>query len=65
MKNTTAFKQNVLLSRITRYRIGGHARYFYIAKDEQDVKRAVKLAVKMKLPVFVMGGTTNLLVRDE
>lgn len=59
------FKENVPLSRFSNYKIGGPARFFFDAKSEDDVRWAIKEARARKLPVFILGGGTNLLIRDE
>jgi len=58
------FKENVSLSKFSHYKIGGPARFFFEAKSEKDVVWAVKEAKKRKLPVFILGGGTNLLISD-
>jgi UDP-N-acetylmuramate dehydrogenase len=58
------FKENVPLSKFSHYKIGGPARFFFEPKSESDVRWAVKEAAKRKLPVFVLGGGTNLLISD-
>ena len=59
------FKESILLSKFSHYKIGGPARFFFEAKSEKDVRWAVKEARKRKLPVFVLGGGTNLLISDD
>jgi UDP-N-acetylmuramate dehydrogenase len=53
------------LAEYTTFRIGGKARYFAIAESEGDVVEAVRFAVALDLPLFVLGGGSNLLVPDE
>jgi UDP-N-acetylmuramate dehydrogenase len=57
-------KKNVLLKNYTTFKIGGPAKYFYIARAKEDLISAVKAAKKNKLPFFVLGGGSNLLVSD-
>lgn len=59
------FKENILLSQFSHYKIGGPARFFFEAKNEKDVRWAIKEAKKRRLPVFVLGGGTNLLISDD
>jgi UDP-N-acetylmuramate dehydrogenase len=59
------FKENVPLSKFSHYKIGGPARFFFEAKTEKDVQWAVKEARKRKLPIFMLGGGTNLLIGDS
>ena len=48
----------------TSLRIGGPADYFLRVVTEKDLVGAVKVARQHELPVFVLGGGTNLLVAD-
>lgn len=59
------FKRNVLLKNYTTFKIGGPAKYFYIAKTKEDLIEAIKKAKKIKLPFFILGGGSNLLVSDK
>ena len=70
------FKKNVLLKNHTTFRIGGSAKYFFVAKTKEDLIEAIKLAKKLnpspfpkgdrvKLPFFILGGGSNLLVSDK
>lgn len=59
------FKKNILLKNHTTFRIGGRARYFSEAKTKKDLIEAINLAKEMKLPFFILGGGSNLLVSDR
>jgi len=58
-------KKNVLLKNYTTFKIGGRAKYFYAAKDKEDLIGAIALAKKKKLPFFILGGGSNLLISDR
>jgi UDP-N-acetylmuramate dehydrogenase len=58
-------QENVPLAPLTTFGIGGAARYFAEAKTEDDIVAALAWAQERALPVFVLGGGSNLLVRDE
>ena len=58
-------REQVSLAEYTTFGIGGKARYFALAENEADVVEAVQLAAKRDLPLFVLGGGSNLLVPDE
>ena len=58
-------QENVGLAAYTTFGIGGPARYFVRASTEADVADAVAWAEQRKLPLFVLGGGSNLLVPDE
>jgi len=59
------FKENVPLAKFTNYKIGGPARFFFEAKDERSIAWALAEAKARKLPIFILGGGTNLLVSDK
>src|SRR5881628_713989 len=49
----------------TSLRIGGPADYFVRVATEKDLVGAIQVAREHELPVFVLGGGTNLLVADD
>lgn len=49
----------------TTFRIGGPAEYFYAARTPDDLVAALAAANELALPVFVLGGGSNLLVSDD
>ncbi len=57
-------RRNVPLKDYTTFKIGGPAKYFFSAQTKKDLILAVKVAKKNKLPFFVLGGGSNLLVSD-
>ena len=57
-------QENILLKNYTTFKIGGHARYFLVVKEKEQLLKAVKLAKKLKIPFFILGGGSNLLVSD-
>jgi UDP-N-acetylmuramate dehydrogenase len=59
------FRESVLLSKFSNYKIGGPARFFFEPKNEKEVAWAVREAKAKKLPVFILGGGTNLLIMDD
>ena len=63
--NLQGIKKNVSLAKYTTYRIGGKARYFFMAKTKQDLIKAIEFAKEKKLPVFVLGGGSNVLFDDK
>ena len=58
-------KENISLAKYTTFKVGGPARYFYVAKTEKDLIKAIKAAQERSLPFFILGGGSNLLVADE
>ncbi|MDD2696902.1 MAG: UDP-N-acetylmuramate dehydrogenase [Candidatus Pacebacteria bacterium] len=59
------FRKNVSLKNYTTFKIGGKAKYFYITQTKKDLTDAASMAKKLKLPFFVLGGGSNLLVSDK
>ena len=59
------FPQNVLLKNHTTFKIGGPAKLFFIAKTKEDLISALKTAKRLKLPFFILGGGSNLLISDK
>ena len=58
-------RRNVSLAPYTTFKIGGPAKYFYIARSTKDIVNAVALARKLKLLFFVLAGGSNVLVSDK
>jgi UDP-N-acetylmuramate dehydrogenase len=56
--------ENEPLAKYTSWRIGGPARYFATAGTPEQLREALAWANERALPVFVLGGGTNLLARD-
>ena len=50
---------------LTTLNVGGPARYFAEAHSDHDVMEAVAHAAAQRLPLFVLGGGSNLLIADE
>jgi UDP-N-acetylmuramate dehydrogenase len=58
-------QENIALAPLTTLGVGGKARYFLRAQTIEDVQAAVAFADEKKLPLFVLGGGSNVLVSDE
>ena len=58
-------QKNILLKNHTTFKIGGPAEYFLVVKEKNDLIKAIKIAKKFKLSIFVLGGGSNLLVSDR
>jgi len=56
--------ENIPLAPFTTIRIGGPARYFVEAKGVAEVQEAVTFARSRDLPLFILGGGSNLVVAD-
>ncbi len=59
------FHEHVPLAPYTTFHIGGPARWFAEAASEADIFEAVEFARSRSLPLFILGGGSNLLVSDE
>jgi len=59
------FEKNVSLKDYTTYKIGGPAKYFFIAKTREELVGALKEVQKQNLPVFILGGGSNLLISEN
>jgi UDP-N-acetylmuramate dehydrogenase len=57
-------EENIPLAPFTTLRIGGPARYLAAIHDEMELLEAVEFAHGKALPVFVLGGGSNLVVAD-
>src|SRR5690242_15900346 len=57
-------QENVALAPLTTFQIGGPARFFVEADSPAVVQEAVTFASSRNLPLFVLGGGSNLLVAD-
>lgn len=58
-------RERVPLAGYTTFGIGGPARWFAEARDEGSILEAVRFARERELPLFVLGGGSNVLVSDE
>ena len=58
-------QENVPLAPLTTFRLGGPARFFVEAKSVEEVQQAVAFARSKNLPLFILGGGSNLLVADR
>ncbi|MDO8264798.1 MAG: UDP-N-acetylmuramate dehydrogenase [Candidatus Parcubacteria bacterium] len=64
-KMLPGIKKNVLLKNFTTFKIGGPAEYFYIAGIKKELIKAVQTAKKLKLPFFILGMGSNVLISDK
>jgi UDP-N-acetylmuramate dehydrogenase len=58
-------QENIPLSPLTTLRIGGPARFFVEARDEDELLAAFSFAKQRGLPLFILGGGSNALIADE
>lgn len=65
LEKLAGVEKNILLKNYTTYKIGGPAKYFFVAKTKEDLINALNTAKELKLPIFILGGGSNLLVSDK
>lgn len=53
------------LGQFTSYRTGGLAACFIVVRSVQEAASAVKAAISISVPFFLLGGGTNLLISDS
>jgi UDP-N-acetylmuramate dehydrogenase len=58
-------QENIPLAPLTTFQVGGPARYFIDAHSEHEVSEAVAFVFARKLPLFILGGGSNVLVSDD
>jgi UDP-N-acetylmuramate dehydrogenase len=58
-------QENVPLAPLTTLQVGGAARYFAELKREDEVREAAQFAKSRDLPLFVLGGGSNLVIADS
>jgi UDP-N-acetylmuramate dehydrogenase len=58
------FLEEVPLAPYTTFQIGGPARWFAEALSEDDIAAGIAFAAERQLPLFILGGGSNLLVSD-
>ncbi len=57
--------KNVEFKELTTFRIGGRIKHFFEVKTKKEVVSAVSFAKKNKLPIFIIGGGSDILVSDN
>ncbi|MBU3964288.1 UDP-N-acetylmuramate dehydrogenase [Patescibacteria group bacterium] len=58
-------QENISLAQHTTFKIGGNAKYFFVAQTKDNILKAVKAAQKCGLPFFILGGGSNILFSDN
>src|SRR5262245_40792665 len=61
---THLIQENIPLAPFTTLQIGGPARYFAEAHNENDLQAALAFAEQANIPVFILGGGSNVLISD-
>lgn len=58
-------KENEMLGKYTTFKIGGPADYYFDAKTTDALVSAVTVGRSLNLPLFILGGGTNILIGDK
>jgi len=58
-------KKNEKLSRHCTFNTGGNARFFCEVSSDKDIKKALDFCRENKIPFFVLGEGSNLLISDK
>lgn len=58
-------KQDESMAKHTTFRVGGPARFFVSPSDESALRDVVELCQKKKVPYYILGNGSNLLVSDK
>ena len=58
-------QENVPLAPLTTFQIGGPARFFVEASSRDEVKEGIDFVKARNLPLFVLGGGSNLVIADS
>jgi len=60
-----SLQENVPLAPLTTFKVGGPARYFAEVRAEAELLDAVRLSRERRLPLFFLGGGSNLVISDS
>ncbi|PIR92992.1 UDP-N-acetylenolpyruvoylglucosamine reductase, partial [Candidatus Falkowbacteria bacterium CG10_big_fil_rev_8_21_14_0_10_43_10] len=58
-------RENVELKQYSTFKLGGPAKYFFIAKTREEIIKAAQAARELSLPFFILGGGSNILISDQ
>jgi UDP-N-acetylmuramate dehydrogenase len=57
-------EENISLKEFTTFKIGGKAKYFSILRERSELPEIIKFAQEKNLPIFVLGGGSNIIISD-
>lgn len=58
-------QQGVDFGKLTTMKISGKAHFFTVVKNVEDFKNAIKFSEKNNLPIFILGGGSNTIVKSQ
>jgi len=64
-KHLPKIQENISLAKHTTLKIGGKACYFFVAKNKEDLIKAIRTAKEFKIPFFILGEGSNILFSDK
>jgi len=64
-KYNIKIKENVSLSQFATYKIGGPAKYFFSAKNADELKKVIHATINEQIPIYIIGFGSNILVHDS
>jgi UDP-N-acetylmuramate dehydrogenase len=64
-KELPGIQKNILLKDYTTFKVGGPAKYFFVARNRDEMVLAISAAKKFKLPIFILAGGSNVLISDK
>jgi UDP-N-acetylmuramate dehydrogenase len=56
--------EHIVMRDITSFQVGGVADYYFEAKSVEQLVNALKAAINLRIPYFVMGNASNILFSD-
>lgn len=56
---------NEKMSKHTSFKTGGTADFFVKIENTEDLKKVLKIANEYKMPLFILGNGSNILVKDN
>lgn len=62
---TNKVRKNEPMSSHSTFKIGGNAEVFISVDKVEDLIKAVRICSKLELPVFILGGGSNIIVSDK
>lgn len=65
LANKIDILENISLSQYTTFKIGGPARFFVAVNSFDELKEAGEWARENSLPIFALGGGSNVLISDK
>jgi len=65
LRSDLKIQENIPLAPFTTFGVGGPARYLAEPGSETELREALDFATEKRLPLFVLGGGSNLVIADE